>query len=73
MALVVNGKPVLYVCPYCVKGRFTGDDGWNEAIRHIKEKHQDGKRTSPSRGRPVRRSYLEDEEEMELPGGEAVG
>jgi hypothetical protein len=38
--MVVSAKPILYVCPYCTKGRFTEDDGWDGAVRHIKEKHE---------------------------------
>jgi hypothetical protein len=73
MAVVVNGKPVLYICPYCVKGRFTADDGFEGAVKHIRENHQDGKRTGTRRGRPARRGGLEDEEKMELPSAEAFG
>jgi hypothetical protein len=32
-------KPILYKCPYCKEGRFTAEDGWEGAVRHIEEKH----------------------------------
>jgi hypothetical protein len=36
--------PVLYKCPYCVGGRFTKKDGWDAAVRHIKENHMEKRR-----------------------------
>ena len=33
-------NPILYKCPYCTKGRFTKDDGWEAAVRHIEEVHR---------------------------------
>ena len=45
-------KQILYVCPYCKRGRFTGDDGWDGAVRHIKLKHnrrgENARRKRPS-------------------------
>lgn len=67
MAMVVKGKTVLYVCPYCNKGRFTADDGWEGAKRHIREVHQDGRRVDPRRGRPPRRNFDEGGEGGEEP------
>lgn len=66
MAVVVTGEdPVLYVCPYCVKGRFTAKDGWATAVKHIREKHQDGKRVSLRRGRRPSHCRLDDESLLE--------
>jgi hypothetical protein len=46
--------PILYKCPYCVAGRFTKKDGWNEAVRHIRENHMEKrkKRRGPYRAGP---------------------
>lgn len=43
--------PVLYKCPYCVKGRFWD---WAVAVQHIKENHTRG--TKSTRRRRGRRS-----------------
>ena len=51
--------PILYKCPYCVRGRFTAADGWAGAVRHIREEHQNGSRKRRSGGRR-RRLDLED-------------
>lgn len=39
-----NGKVILYKCPYCAAGRFTKEDGWNAAVKHIREKHSESSR-----------------------------
>lgn len=46
--MIKNGKPVLYKCPYCAKGRFTEDDGWDVATKHVKS-HQRGPRKKKKR------------------------
>jgi hypothetical protein len=42
MPRVKATKPILYVCPYCKRGRFTEDDGYDGAVKHIKENHAQG-------------------------------
>ena len=44
----------LYICPYCKKGRFTAKDGWNGAVKHIKENHNGNRKRASRRGRPPR-------------------
>jgi hypothetical protein len=34
-----KSSTILYKCPYCVGGRFTAEDGWDGAVRHIRENH----------------------------------
>lgn len=41
-------NPILYKCPYCPTGRFTKDDGWLGAVRHIRERHTEKKRRRPA-------------------------
>lgn len=53
--------PILYVCPYCKKGRFTAEDGFEGAKRHIREKHPYGARNSMRRGRNSRHSDPDDD------------
>ena len=36
---IPGGDVVLYKCPYCKDGRFTKNDGWDSAVKHIKERH----------------------------------
>lgn len=55
----INGKPVLYKCPYCVKGRFTEDDGWEAAVKHVRS-HQSGTRKRSNRGRRSTPSTMEE-------------
>jgi len=33
---IKTAKPILYICPYCKAGRFTEDDGFAGAERHVK-------------------------------------
>ena len=54
---------ILYKCPYCSSGRFTKEDGWEGAVRHIKEKHLNRKKKKPE-GRP---NPLLDEDELCYP------
>jgi hypothetical protein len=62
---------ILYKCPYCVKGRFTAADGWDGAVRHIRDNH-----TSPTRrkrrvkSRQSTGDVLPGEEEVCYPGGD---
>jgi hypothetical protein len=35
---------ILYKCPYCLAGRFTKVDGWDTAVKHIKDKHSKNRR-----------------------------
>jgi hypothetical protein len=39
---MTSSKPILYICPYCTKGRFTADDGFEGAEKHIRERHGGG-------------------------------
>ena len=58
---MINGLPVLYVCPYCVKGRFTQADGWEAAVKHIRENHnRGGQQRGSRRGRRPSHPDLED-------------
>lgn len=50
-------SPILYKCPYCVAGRFTAEDGWAGAVRHIKERH-----TGRRKKKPVKDDLLDGEE-----------
>jgi hypothetical protein len=55
---------ILYKCPYCVGGRFTAEDGWAVAVRHIKENHTRTGKRKKVKGRRKRKSVghlLEDE------------
>ena len=36
--IIADEKVYLYKCPYCAS-RFTKEDGWTTATRHIREKH----------------------------------
>lgn len=44
---------ILYKCPYCTSGRFTAEDGWEGAVRHIKEKHLKAERKKRERPNPL--------------------
>ena len=50
---------ILYKCPYCVAGRFTAEDGWGGAVRHIKT-HTEGSKKK-SRERRKRDPLLEED------------
>lgn len=55
--LLIDGKPVLYKCPYCREGRFTDPvNGFKEATDHIRRVHR---RLDSSR--PRRKEYHEEE------------
>ena len=71
MAMVVTDTklPILYKCPYCVSGRFTAEDGWDGAVRHIKEKHSGRNRNGGGR----RRRQPDVENDLELLAAPAFG
>ena len=48
---------ILYICPYCVKGRFTAEDGWDGAVRHIRENHKSGAKPRKRRGRNPKKTF----------------
>ena len=58
---------ILYKCPYCTTGRFTAEDGWEGACRHIKEKHLSSKRKRKKEEKP-----LLDEDEACYSGNELL-
>ena len=65
MSEETKDSTILYKCPYCVGGRFTAEDGWDGAIRHIKDNHTEtGKRKKVRRRRrkPAGDLLLEEEE-----------
>jgi hypothetical protein len=37
---LASDRPVLYKCPYCVRGRFCDPGDWEAAKQHIKTVHQ---------------------------------
>lgn len=49
-----DDSTILYICPYCKKGRFTAKDGWDGAVKHIKETHNGKRKRASRRGRPPR-------------------
>jgi len=51
---------ILYKCPYCVAGRFTAADGWDGAVRHIREKHTKVGKPRRRRRRKQSELFLED-------------
>lgn len=65
---------ILYVCPYCIKGRFTASDGWDGATRHIRENHSPGDTRHGhrvgNRGRNRNKSRLDPVDPLEEKTGE---
>jgi hypothetical protein len=50
--------PILYICPYCRSGRFTAEDGWDVAVKHIRDKHLNrGEKRVRRRSAPSRTSF----------------
>lgn len=67
----MSEKPVLYKCPYCTKGRFTADDGWDVAVAHVKS-HSRGKKKRNARGTSSRKPSPTNWDDLDTPLSEST-